>query len=368
MERAEFQASSLLLPFAAGSPVGVDPRGDRSPSSFYSRLRDARADARATERQMDYEGAISLAQVQWKLVETNARVILADLGKDLEVSAWLAEACVRLHGLNGLRFATEVMLGLVSQFWSSGLFPHGDDEGGDPRAAPIAGLNGISGDGTLLQPLRMVVLFHGADRTPVTLWAYEQAEEAESIGEAARKKRKMGIGALLAELDAEARLAGAAALQETGRQARAALARWQELAAALEARLGRDAPPSSRVASVLDKIARIAERLVPEPAGEAKLAAEAAFIPPATQAMSAEGERVDAPHHARPEREEMLCTLLLVADYFRRYEPHSPLAYALDEAVRRGRLSFLDLLKEVVPEGEQRGMILLQLGIRASPD
>ncbi len=66
-------------------------------------------------------------------------------------------------------------------------------------------------------------------------------------------------------------------------------------------------------------------------------------------------------------REDMLKELGRIADYFRRTEPHSPLAYTLEEAVRRGRLTWPELLAEVVPDDGVRSAILVMLGIRPPP-
>ena len=63
----------------------------------------------------------------------------------------------------------------------------------------------------------------------------------------------------------------------------------------------------------------------------------------------------------------MLRELGRIAEYFRRTEPHSPLAYTLEEAVRRGRLTWPELLEEVVPDGGVRSTILNMLGIRPPP-
>jgi type VI secretion system protein ImpA len=60
----------------------------------------------------------------------------------------------------------------------------------------------------------------------------------------------------------------------------------------------------------------------------------------------------------------MLRELERIADFFRRTEPHSPLAYTLEEAVRRGRLSWPELLAEVVPDDKVRSGMLVMLGIR----
>nr|WP_294543265.1 hypothetical protein [uncultured Rhodopila sp.] len=66
-------------------------------------------------------------------------------------------------------------------------------------------------------------------------------------------------------------------------------------------------------------------------------------------------------------RDDMLRELGRIADFFRRTEPHSPLAYTLEEAVRRGRLTWPELLSEVVPDDKARGAMLVMLGIRPAP-
>ena len=66
-------------------------------------------------------------------------------------------------------------------------------------------------------------------------------------------------------------------------------------------------------------------------------------------------------------REDALRALGEIADFFRRTEPHSPLSYTLDEAVRRGRMTWPELLAEVVADTDTRNTILNTLGIRPPP-
>jgi type VI secretion system protein ImpA len=66
-------------------------------------------------------------------------------------------------------------------------------------------------------------------------------------------------------------------------------------------------------------------------------------------------------------RDDALKTLETIAGFFRKTEPTSPLAYTLDDAIRRARLSWPDLLAEVVPDEAVRLTILTSLGIRLPP-
>ncbi|MCB8876977.1 type VI secretion system protein TssA [Acidisoma silvae] len=362
-------ALALLVPFDSDAPAGVDPRGDTSPLSRYFRLRDARADARAGERGFEQDGRGVQTDGHWQRVEENARAILIDVGKDLEVAAWLTEALVRRQSLPGLAAGATLMTGLVRDFWSGGLFPSKDEDGEDPRGIPLAGLNGVSGDGTLLQSLRMTVLFYRADQTAVTLWQYEQAEDVEGLGDAARKKRRLAAGIpSLTALDSDARSLGQSHLQATRDDAVAALIAWDSLGKEMDAVLGVDAPPTSRIAGILQKIIRVADKLAPRQLGTvdpSTAPAEDAMLMDITDPNDLEKQTIIADNTTTlVTRDDMLRNLLTVAEYFRTHEPHSPLSYALEEAVRRGRMSFFELLQEVVPDLGTRSVILSQLGIR----
>ena len=63
-------------------------------------------------------------------------------------------------------------------------------------------------------------------------------------------------------------------------------------------------------------------------------------------------------------REQALRQLGEIAAWFKRTEPHSPLAYTLEEAVRRGRMGWPDLIEELLPDESTRHALLTSLGIK----
>jgi type VI secretion system protein ImpA len=67
-------------------------------------------------------------------------------------------------------------------------------------------------------------------------------------------------------------------------------------------------------------------------------------------------------------REDALRVLLHVAEYFRANEPHSPTAISLEETVRRARLSFSDLLMELLPDRTAWRSALTSAGIKPPPE
>jgi type VI secretion system protein ImpA len=171
----------------------------------------------------------------------------------------------------------------------------------------------------------------------------------------------------------EARAAGVAHFTALREEAEAALAAWRALSEALDSRAGADAPPTSRVRDILANIATIAARFAaPEgavPGGVAPGAALGAAADGAAGAAMASfaGGDSAAGAGALASREEALRSLAAIAEFFRRTEPLSPLSYTLQEAVRRARMSWPELLEEIVPDMSLRAQIQISLGIRPPP-
>ncbi len=173
-----FDLEALLAPIPGDAPQGIDIREDFSATSPYNRLRDARSEARDAERGQDAGGENTRDPTPlWRSVRELALKTLAETTKDLEVAAWLTEALVRSHGLAGLAAGAQLMAGLAEQYWD-GLFPLPDDYGMETRVAPVTGLNGRDGNGSLIQPLHKMALFNRPDGAPVAFYQYQQSRAA----------------------------------------------------------------------------------------------------------------------------------------------------------------------------------------------
>lgn len=115
------------------------------------------------------------------------------------------------------------------------------------------------------------------------------------------------------------------------------LAALQALQAAVDARLGADGPAFGPAREAL-------QRAVDDAAGHA---------PPAGSAAREGMEQVARPAGvpAMPQsREQALAQLRLVADFFRRSEPHSPVAYLAEKAAKWGELPLHEWLRAVVKD------------------
>jgi type VI secretion system protein ImpA len=355
-----FDLATLLAPISAEAPAGVDLRQDASPQSVYFRLRDARAEARAAERAADSGGGEGGVPAEWRTIRQMALETLSTRSKDLEIAAWLCEALLRLDDLLGLAAGFRLIAGFAENFWDD-FFPSADEEGLAGRLAAVAGLNGMGREGTLIQPLRRIVLFPRPDGARFEFWQYEQSRELAGIGDATRRQQRLDAGILPFEtVENEARAADPGLFAALRGRAAGAAAAWRALGEIFDTRAGADAPATSQVRDLLDQIREAAERWGPPAAGAPEPAAAGIPAPPVAAEAGATSAAVP---RKLATRDDALRLLVEIADFFRRTEPHSPLAYTLQEAVRRGRLTWPELLAEIVPDAASRAAILSTLGI-----
>jgi type VI secretion system protein ImpA len=356
LETADLEA--ILAPLAGDQPTGVDLRQDYAPTSIYFRLRDARAAARDAERQAETaEGGEEGLPTLWRPVATLAIDALKASSKDLEIATWLTEALVRIAGLPGLMAGASVIAGLAEQYWD-GLFPMPDEHGMETRVAAVAGLSGQGADGTLMQPLRKSVLFRRPDGSPFGLWQYQATLELSGITDPERRAQRMAAGVLpFDDVDKEARLAGPSYWSAQRDAISHVMVAWQEMGRVLDEKAGQASPSGNRVRELLDLMLETSNRFAPQ--GTTTTAADAAGA-----ATDGGAPTAAAASGALTGREQALRQLGEVAEWFKRNEPNSPIGFTLDEAARRARLAWPDLIAELVSDETARQALLTSAGMK----
>jgi type VI secretion system protein ImpA len=341
----------LLRPITGEAPSGSDLRTESGLNSIYYQLKDARSQARIAERAAEAAGdPISIPQ-EWQTVRTLAIDALQKRSKDIEIAAWLCEALLRLEGFSGLAAGFTLINELVAQFWPL-LYPADDDDSAG-CVSPLAGLNGTSGDGALIQPIRMISLLPDSSYGTFGLWHYARVENAPSCQEA------NDFNLARAAVDQEA-------ITKRAMQANAAHEAFQKLNETLIALYDIDAPPSSNIANTLDEVRDAYRNLlggldVGSPAYEAQVPEQDTPFDQ-TDITTLAARSLQGPRDITT-REQALTELLRISDYFRRNEPHSPISYTLETLVFRGRMSFIELLEELMPSSEDRRQLLQHAGI-----
>ncbi len=347
----------ILAPISPEQPAGMNLRADESGSLAYYRVKDARSAARNAERQADAELERGGLAGEWRVVFDEAQALLCRRSKDLEIAAWLTEAAIRLDGFAGLRPAFAVLDGLVERYWDT--LHSGDAEDVADKVAPLAGLNGTTAEGSLIQPLRLAPLTAASSGEAGTLWHY-------------MVKRRKGAASPEAVLLGEAvNSTDSAVFIDVYRDITAALESFTALSRRLDTLCGHDAPPSSTIRNTLieaQDALRDFSNLPPgafgDPEADARIETapvDQADVSPARAPAIAETAPA-GPAELRT-REDALRELGRIAAFFREHEPNSPTAYTLQTLIRRARLPLADLLQELITDEAVRRAYLNVAGI-----
>jgi type VI secretion system protein ImpA len=350
MQRETFapDLEPLLAPIPGDAPGGASVRYDPA----FLALRQARVEDDPSLPMREWERPLKKAD--WRAVANDCMALLGK-SKDLQLAAWLCDAWVRQHQVQGLGAGTDLLAGLVERQWDT-LHPLIEDGDSEARTAPFAWLNE-----SLPLTLRLhVPLVFLPDRKPASL---NLAEWDQII--VANTGRDHGAAPalpytrdqLVGLLDTR-NLAWLSDLQE---DLQLALDKWDALARALDERLALDAPSLGKVADTLRKLQRACISLLdgrdpraasdsPAPAAPAPAPDDEEPAMSAAPAKPAAAQDTSAPAGPIASRQEAYRMLEAAAAYLQRTEPHSPTPYLVKRAVTWGQMSLADLMQEILRE------------------
>ena len=353
--------SSLLAPISADNAVGLDLRHDSTPRSLYSRIRDARKAARAAERTNLFDDKSTEADEHWRQVFDLAPQALKDSTKDLEIACWYTEALIRKAGFRGLRDGFSLIRQLIENFWD-GLYPLPDDDGIETRLAALTGLNGEGAEGVLIVPIRTTFITEGGQSgRPFGYWQYKQALDAQRMtDELGRAEQIAKNGFNLDDIQKAVEQSSQEFYINLRDDVQDALGEYKRIGELLTERCGvHDSPPTSNIVGILTDtlgaILHIARDKLPEPE-----------VAGGVEGMEASGPGVaGGPIKSRA---EALKQLGYISQFFRRTEPHSPLSYIIEKAVRWGDMSLGELMHELIPDSNSRSTYSSLTGVTTNEE
>lgn len=353
--------NSLLEPVSAENAIGSDIRLDASATSEYSRIRDARKAARAAERSNIFDNDSSEADEHWRSVLQLAPDILKNHAKDLEIASWYTEALVRRAGFQGLRDGFTLIRQLIETYWDN-LYPLPDEDGIATRVTALTGLNGEGAEGVLIAPMRSVPITQGA-HGPYSYWQYKQALDAQRVtDEQGRADLIAKNGFSLDDIQAAVDQSEQSFYIDLRDDVRDALDEYKRISQLLDEHCGiHDSPPASNIINtlgdILGAITHIARLKLPQ--AEAESAADAG-------GASAAGAGTNM--GPVKSRDEAFRQLAQISQFFRQTEPHSPISYVIEKAVKWGNMPLGDLIQELIPDSSSRSTYSSLTGVRINED
>ena len=316
----------LLAPISPDAPCGED--------IAFSPDLDAIAKARQADDPSLEQGAwvTTLKEADWKFVAARCDKLIESRSKDLRLAVWLAEARGKTSGLRGLGEGLLLVAGLCERYWDS-VHPLPDEDAFELR---IGNLSWIAARAPQL--MREIALTEGAG-TAFSMIDIEAAHGRPADAEpgpdvdAARKRSSHGFyRSLLA--DAEFCMEAIDVLER-----------------AVDEKLGADGPGFSGARSGLQSLIHMVTTSAREVGalmdGQGGAVEAVVSNEPAVQAVAGM-PCVQA--GAAQTRMQAIAQLRAVADFFRRTEPHSPVAYLADKAAEWGEQPLHIWLRSVVKD------------------
>jgi type VI secretion system protein ImpA len=361
--------ASLLAPISPEHPTGIDLRLDASPLSSYQTIKTARYAARDAEKNNLYKESNGEADEHWRKILSLAPGLLIRESKDLEVATWLTEALIRRNGFQGIKDAFALIEGLIENFWDQ-LYPLPDEEDGiETRVSPLAGLNGTANEGVLIAPIRRVPLTEGYSPGPFAYWQYQQAVELErTTNDDARNSKAEKLGFTLADIERAVEESTQQFILDQFDDINETINCAKRVEVLLDQRCGSEHAPSMRaIVSALEEcraaLNHIAKHKLP-------VEAEPVIVITGTDVTGtgAAQPTISNTASALVSREAAFKQLLDIAKFFRTTEPHSPVSYALEKAVKWGNMPLDELIVELIPDSSSRKHFSELTGVKTNED
>lgn len=366
-EHKELALDALL------APIGDNGSGeDLSFSLLFDEIKEARRSDPDYLSQGDW--ATELKVANWPEVIERTSDALMTQSKDLVLAGWLCEALAHRDHFEGLAFGLHVAAKLTGQYWDT-LFPDMED-GPDQRLSRFSWF-----DSTLSQVVNELPLTqeHGYG-----LRHYQESRWVENLAlqNSDAMQQALQDGKINAEIFQRAVvLSSTDFLRDQHARVNTCLDQLALLTATLDELLSDDAPVFRELREHLEQCVQLVERLLTDRGESIALEVEApsetidaessssmtSVVAPS--AATAAGGGLAAALRTTPRtREEAFELLNGVAQFFKQTEPHSPVPYLVERAIRWGRMPLEEWLRDVIHEDQVVDNIRETLGTQRRGD
>lgn len=352
--------NELLAPIPGSDPAG----SDASFSDQFDRIREARRADDPTLAQGEWQTELKVAD--WREAQSLAEDVLLRSSKDLQAAVWLGEAVISRHGLEGAKETFELLAGILDTYWE-GLYPRADDGDLEERAGKLAWFNTYGG-----RALQMIML-NDDPQSSLNLAGWIDSREVDNLGRqnAEAYQAAMDEGRINGEtFDARILATDEGLIRERIDQVAAAREAFTRFSALSDSRLGRDAPSLTAIDDALKKIQQVYAKLATAKGMGGVAAVDEAGEPVSGAAAGGGGEgggtALDLSAGSLASKEAALRAISEIAGFFRRTEPHNPVAYLLDRAVYWANMPLEQWLAEVVRDEGTLSSIRERVGLPPS--
>ncbi len=329
---------TLLQPISDEAPAGTD----LSFSPEFDAIQEAR---RSDDASLDQgEWVTDLKTADWPAVVAQCADLLQSRSKDLRLAAWMAEACTHIDGFAGLAQGYRLVAGLCDRFWDD-LHPVAEDGDQELRVGNLSWMLSQS-----IAWMRQIPLTRAAEGQFSAIDLEFAARHGGDAGHDADERADM------ARIEAARAATPFDFYRQLATDAPQAQDALRELERVVDAHLGMDGPSFSATRDMLENVTSSALRMA-SAAGVVSTGDTAEATDADTSDAMAQDPSVSTPSAVPAAasgpittRRDALLKLQQVAEFFRRTEPHSPVAYLAERAARWGNMPLHVWLKTVLKE------------------
>lgn len=277
----------------------------------------------------------------WKQIRKLA-LELFDRTRDLRVAVHLARALIHTDGMPGFADGLRLTEGLISRLWQP-VHPQLDPDDDDDPTMRVNALATFCDKSTFLRDLREAPLVASRVHGRFALRDIELANDEIPLPAGAVKPAGATIEAAFMDVDLAELQATAAALD-------AAVIAAGAIETELTARVGAGrAVDFGELARLLARLRSVVNERVARRGGA--VVAEGAALPDAAADTAAPTVAVQRVAGEVLGREDVIRMLDKICEYYDRAEPASPVPLLLKRARRLVPLGFMDILRDLAPEG-----------------
>lgn len=355
---------TLLTPFEGENPSGVDVKY----SGIYDQIREARR-SDVDINQGEWKTDLKTADYQ-KVLDLSVPCI-ASTSKDLQIGVWLLEALTRKHGLVGLRDGLKLVTGLQERFWDT-LFPEIDEGDMEARGNAFSWADREVAEAALKAPLTggAGLSFRDWERAlALTINETTGGDQADAIREEIARAESAG-GITPDRWAKEVSGTKRSEMESTAATMDECWAAFNELNQVIDEKFDRNQTPGlsvlrkslENVTVEIKKLLELKRAEEPDPADFFTEHEEGSDDP------GDGGEGRGARTGAIKNRQDALARLNEIAVFFQGTEPHSPVSYLVQRAVKWGNMPLELWLQEVIKDQGVLFNLKEMLGIGGSEE
>jgi type VI secretion system protein ImpA len=271
----------------------------------------------------------------WNQVARQASGLLAR-SKDLRVVGHLVRAGLHCDGFEGFADGLAVVQGLIDRYWAP-LHPHLDPDDNNDPTIRVNALAVLSDEGTLAA-LRAAPLVRSRAFGPIGLRSMAIASGELTAQDGAAKLDPAAIEAAFQDAPIEA-------LETTSKAIAGASADLRAIETLFTETLGIAGPDLSGVSQLLRQAMLVLKPRIDRRKADAAPAADGSVdATNGTGSMSRVAGEIGS-------RDDVVRALDKICAYYQRHEPSSPLPLLLQRCKRLATMSFIEIVREMVPDG-----------------